>query len=181
MATEASIRLDYEDYAAIPNDGRRHEIIDGRHYVNPAPASYHQIVLMNLLIPLAEHVRTHRAGRVLPSPIDVVLSAHDIVQPDIVFVRAANAKIIEPKNIKGAPDLVVEILSDSNRRYDVRTKYELYERGGVSEYWIVDPDELGVRVFRRDGEKFMLVEAADPITTPLLPGFALPFADIFAM
>ncbi len=181
MATETSIRLDYEDYAAIPDDGRRHEIIDGRHYVNPAPASYHQIVLTNLLVALVVHVTKHRLGRVLPSPIDVLLSGHDIVQPDIVFVRAAKAKIIEPKNIKGAPDLVVEILSDSNRRYDVRTKYELYERGGVTEYWIVDPDELGVRVFRRDGAKFALVPAADPITTPLLPSFALPLADIFAM
>src|SRR5690242_19974841 len=182
MALETSIRLDYEDYASIPYDGRRHEIIDGAHYVNPAPSSYHQIVLTNLVFALEQHVRAHRAGRVLPSPIDVVLSNHDIVQPDIIFVQANRIGIIERKNVQGAPDLMIEILSESNRRYDVRTKYELYERAGVGEYWIADPDELGMRVFRRDATgKFALAETGDPITTPLLPGFALQLADILSM
>jgi len=179
MAPQTSIRLNYEDYAAIPADGRRHEIIDGEHYVNPAPTTYHQIILANVLFALEQHVRAHRAGRVLPSPIEVVLAEHDIVQPDIVFVRSAQAHIIEHRNIQGPPDLVVEVLSESNRRYDVRTKYGLYERAGVGEYWIIDPDELAVRVFRREGEKFQAVEADDAITTPLLPGFTLPLSAIF--
>ena len=134
MATETSIRLDYEDYASIPYDGRRHEIIDGAHYVNPAPSSYHQIVLMNLLLTLGPYVEEHQLGRLLPSPIDVVFGDHDIVQPDIIFVQADRLHIIEAKNVQGAPDLMIEILSDSNRRYDVRTKYELYERNGIGEY-----------------------------------------------
>ena len=181
MAPQTSIKLTYEDYAAIPDDGRRHEIIDGEHYVNPAPSPYHQIILSNVEFALQKHVRAHHLGRVLPAAVDVVLAGHDIVQPDIVFVRAAQAHIFEPKNIQGAPDLVVEVLSESNRRYDVRTKYELYERAGVAEYWIVDPDELGVRVFRREGDRFVPVEVGDTITTPLLPGFVLPLSDIFAM
>ncbi|HVG24076.1 MAG TPA: Uma2 family endonuclease [Thermoanaerobaculia bacterium] len=98
-----------------------------------------------------------------------------------MFVRAANIHIIEAKNIQGPPDLVIEILSESNRRYDVRTKFGLYERAGVSEYWTVDPDELGVRVFRRSRERFESVEVADAITTPLLPALTLPLRDIFAM
>ncbi|HUR79411.1 MAG TPA: Uma2 family endonuclease [Thermoanaerobaculia bacterium] len=180
MATETSIRLDYEDYAAIPNDGRRHEIIDGAHYENPAPTGYHQIILSNVEFALQLHVRTHHAGRVLPSPVDVILSGHDIVQPDIIFLRSGRTHLLQ-KNLKGAPDLVVEVLSEGNRRHDVRTKYGLYERAGVPEYWIIDPDELAIRVFRLDGDKFALVDVGDTITTPLLPGFALPLSDIFAM
>jgi Uma2 family endonuclease len=179
-ATQTSIKLTYEDYAAIPDDGRRHEIIDGEHYVNPAPTGYHQIILSNVEFPLQQHVRTHRAGIVLHSPIDVILSGHDIVQPDIIFLREGRQHLIG-KRVEGAPDLVVEVLSESNRRYDVRTKYEMYQRAGVPEYWIVDPDELGVRVFRREGDRFTLVEFGDPITTPLLPGFVLPLSAIFQM
>jgi Uma2 family endonuclease len=180
MALGTSIKLDYEDYAAIPDDGRRHEIIDGAHYVNPAPTGYHQIILGNVLFALEKHVRSHHAGKVVTSPVDVALTDHDIVQPDIVFLRAGRTHLIG-KVVKGVPDLAVEILSESNRRYDVRTKYELYERAGVSEYWIVDPDELGVRVFRREGNRFAPVDVGDTITTPLLPGFTLPLSDIFAM
>jgi Uma2 family endonuclease len=181
MAPQTSTKLTYEDYAAIPDDGRRHEILDGEHYVNPAPSSYHQIVLTNLLVPLVLYAEEHQLGRVLPSPIGVVLADHDIVQPDIVFIRAERAHIVEHKYIVGAPDLAVEILSDSNRRYDVRIKYDRYQRGGVREYWIVDPDELGIRVFRRAGDKFQPAEVGDTITTPLLPGFALPLSRIFRM
>ena len=181
MAPQTSIKLTWEDYAAIPDDGRRHEIIDGEHYVNPAPIVYHQKVLMNLLLALGPHVRANALGQILPSPIDVILSEHDIIQPDIVFVQAARAQIVEYKNIQGPPDLVIEVLSESNRRYDVRTKYELYERTGVGEYWIIDPDELAVRVFRRDGGKFARVDVTDAITTPLLPGFTLPLSVIFEM
>ena len=180
MAPQTSIKLTWEDYAAIPDDGRRHEIIDGEHYVNPAPVAFHQIVVSNIEFALQQYVRAQHAGRVLSSPINVVLSEHDIVQPDLLFVQAARVPIIQ-RNIQGPPDLVIEVLSESNRRYDVRTKYELYERTGVGEYWIIDPDELAVRVFRRDGGKFARVEVTDAITTPLLPGFTLPLAVIFEM
>jgi Uma2 family endonuclease len=180
MAPQTSIKLTYEDYAAIPDDGRRHEIIDGEHYVNPAPNTYHQIVLANLVVALVPYVRDRQLGRVLPSPIDVVLTGHDVIQPDLIFVRAAQEHIIQ-KRVEGTPDLVVEILSESNRRYDIRIKYDRYERGGVSEYWIVDPDELAVRVFRRAGARFAPVDVGDTITTPLLPGFELPLSVIFAM
>jgi Uma2 family endonuclease len=181
MAPQTSIKLTYEDYAAIPDDGRRHEIIDGEHYVNPAPNVLHQIILSNIELALQQFVRAHRAGRVLPPALDVVLNVHDIVQPDLVFIGKSRAQIIKEKNIQGAPDLVVEILSDSNRRYDKRVKYDIYERGGVAEYWIVDPGEYTVNVYRRVGDKFTAVEIGNAITTPLLPGFTLPLTTIFEM
>lgn len=181
MAPQTSIKLTYEDYAAIPDDGRRHEIIDGEHYVNPAPNIPHQIVLFNVSRALHAFARKHHLGRVLPAAVDVVLNEHDVVQPDVVFISSARAHIVTRTNIQGAPDLVVEILSESNHRYDERVKFDMYERGGVSEYWIVDPDEYTVKVFRRIGSRLSLVDTADTITTPLLPGFELPLTVIFEM
>ena len=181
MAPQTSIKLNYEDYATIPDDGRRHEIIDGEHYVNPAPNLSHQTILARIAVALFQHVETHRLGHVWFAPVDVCLTDHDIVQPDAIFISNAGATIIGDKNIQGAPDLVIEVLSESNRRYDVRIKYELYERAGVREYWIVDPDELAVRVFRREGGTFQRIEIGDAITTPLLPGLTLPLSAIFEM
>ena len=181
MAPQTSIKLTYEDYAAIPDDGRRHEIIDGEHYVNPAPNPYHQIILARVVFALFQHVESHQLGFVLFAPVDVLLAEHEIVQPDAIFISNAHADLVGEKRIQGAPDLIVEVLSDSNRRYDVRIKFELYERAGVSEYWIVDPDEMGVRVFRRQAGRFEAVDAGDTITTPLLPGFGLPLSAIFRM
>ena len=135
-------------------------------------------LLVNLLA-LFQHVETNRLGHVWFAPVDVCLTDHDIVQPDAIFISNAGTAIIGEKDIQGAPDLVIEVLSGSNRRYDVRIKYELYERAGVSEYWIVDPDERAVRVFRREGEQFQPVDAGDAITTPLLPNFSLPLSAIF--
>ena len=164
MAPQTSTKLTYEDYASIPADGRRHEIIDGEHYVNPAPTGYHQLTLGNVLFALEQHVRSHHTGRVVTSPVDVALSEHDIVQPDILFMRAGRTHLIG-KIVKGAPDLVVEILSDSNRRHDVRTKYALYERAGVSEYWIVDPMLGTVEMFLNvDGEFADVVRSARLVT-----------------
>lgn len=181
MAPQTSIKLTYEDYAAIPDDGRRHEIIDGEHYVNPAPSPYHQIILARVSFPLFQHVENHQLGLVLFAPVDVLLGEHGIVQPDAMFISTAHAELVGEKKIHGAPDLIVEILSESNRRYDVRIKYEQYERAGVSEYWIVDPDEMEVRVFRRVSGKFERIDVGDAITTPLLPGFTLPLSAIFRM
>lgn len=179
MAPQTSIKLTYEDYAAIPDDGRRHEILDGEHYVNPAPNIRHQIISIRLSTALHGFVQTHRLGYVFAAPTDVVLSEHDVVVPDVVFVSNARADLLTEANIQGPPDLVVEILSSSTRRYDTRLKFDMYERAGVGEYWIVDPDEDVVTVFRREGERFRRVDPGDTITTPLLPGFALPLSAIF--
>lgn len=178
MAPETSIKLTYEDYLAIPDDGRRHEIIDGEYYVNPAPNIKHQVVVMNLTERLSPHVRNYGLGRALSAPCDVLLGEHGIMQPDVLFVAAARISIITPDYVQGAPDLVVEVLS-SNRDYDERVKYQIYELAGVVEYWIIDPVVESAKVFRRSGNKFAPVRVSDVITTPLLPGFQLRIADLF--
>ena len=184
MTVQTSTKWTYEDYALLPEDGRRHEIVDGEHYVNPAPNTKHQRVVLRLAIELSSFVRAHRLGEVFISPIDVVLSDNDIVQPDVVFVSKDRKSLLTAANIQGGPDLVVEVLSESNRRYDEIIKRKRYETFGVAEYWIVDPELEIVKIHRRATGAFERVaeidcETGGAITTPLLPGFSLDVRDVF--
>jgi Uma2 family endonuclease len=184
MALGTTTKLTYEDYLHIPEDGRRHEIIDGEHFVNPAPNTKHQQILASLGTALYVFVRERKVGKVFFAPYDTVFSNIDVVQPDILFVSSARLDLINAANLKGAPDLAVEILSE-NRRYDEIIKKKLYERHGVLEYWIADPDLDSVKIYRRSGEGFapaeiLSVETGGTLTTPLLPGFSVPIEDVFA-
>jgi Uma2 family endonuclease len=142
MSTKSA--LTYADYAAIPADGLRHEIIDGEHIVNPAPNLYHQHVSRHLQFQLLMEIELKGHGVVINAPVDLQLSQHDIVQPDLVFVSIARSKIMTPAKIKGIPDLVVEILSPTNSKHDTFVKRMLYQRSGIPEYWIVDPEDQTV-------------------------------------
>jgi len=181
---DLSRKLTYEDYVLIPEDGKRHEIIDGEHYVSPAPFVPHQELLVELTLRLGGFVKAHRLGRFLIAPTDVLLSTYDIVQPDLFFISNERAAIAREKNVQGAPDLVIEILSKGTRRLDERIKLEAYERCGVREYWIFDRFRRGVQSWERSGESlrpkpFVSAAAGDVLTSPLLPGFELPLAEIF--
>jgi Uma2 family endonuclease len=119
------------------------------------------------------------------APVDVVLSRFDVVEPDLLYMsKERKAQIANDANVQGPPELVVEVGSPSTRRRDETLKRALYERAGVSEYWVVDPELDVVRVYRRDGERFarpieLSLEAGDVLTTPLLPGLELPLSEIF--
>ncbi len=175
-------KLTYEDYVLFPEDGQRHEIIDGEHYVSPAPTPKHQRVSMRLSIRVGGFVEQRRLGEVFASPIDVLLSRHDVLQPDLLFISHERATILKDKNIQGAPDLVVEILSESTRKLDERLKLARYELLGVREYWIVDPLADRIHVFRPEGESFRKaaeLSGGDVLTTPLLPGLEIPLQYLF--
>jgi Uma2 family endonuclease len=180
----SSLKLTYEDYALFPEDGRRHELVDGEHCVSPAPTLRHQTIVANLLFALRLYLRSRPAGQVFTAPADVVLSVNDTVQPDLLFISNARAAILGDKNVQGAPDLVVEIVSDTTRRMDEITKRKLYERFGVTEYWVVDPALETVKIYRRGGDLFQVpaeltLESRPTLTTPLLPGLGIPLAEIF--
>lgn len=181
----ASVKLTYDDYVHIPQDGRRHEILDGEHYVTPAPGTGHQSAVGNLYFALAGHLRGRDAGRVLLSPYDVLLSDTDVVQPDLVYVSRDRLEHLTDKNLQGAPDLAVEVLSESTRRVDEIVKRRLYERFGVREYWVVDPVVETVKVYRPDAEGAyrreteLSLEAEDVLASPLLPGLEIPLGQIF--
>lgn len=185
MATAVpSLKLTYEDYLGFPDDGRRHEILDGEHAVTPAPAPRHQFVLSNLFRLLAGFVHERRLGRVLTAPLDVLLSPVDVVQPDLVFLSGESLVHVTESHVACAPGLVVEVLSETSRRRDEVTKRHLYERHGVEEYWIVDPELATVKVYRRAGGGFapaavLEAEAGDVLTSALFPSLELRVADLF--
>ena len=180
MAPATSTRLTYEDYLLLPDDGKRHEIIDGEHYVTPSPAKKHQIVAGNLHALIWDYTRRVRTGTVFVAPYDVILSDEDILQPDILFITAERSAIATERGVRGAPDLVIEVLSDGTRKVDQTLKLERYDHFGVQEYWMVDPKGETVAVYRRATAGLELMATADPLTSPLLPGFALSLRDIFA-
>ena len=132
-------RWTYADYAALPDDGNRYEIIAGVLYMTPAPGTGHQSISARVVTFLVTHVEFAGLGRVFAAPVDVELAPDTVVQPDIVVVLSANLHRITPSRIIGAPDLVVEILSPGTAGYDRREKQDAYARSGVGEYWIVDP------------------------------------------
>jgi Uma2 family endonuclease len=144
---EPTTKLTYDDYVLFPNDGKRHEIIQGRHHMNPAPSPQHQTVSRRIQFQLYEQVELKGLGQVFNAPIDLQLSETDVVQPDIVVVLTQN-NIITTTKLKGVPNLVIEILSPSNREYDRDLKRRLYEQHAVPEYWIVDPENQAVQQLR---------------------------------
>ena len=170
----------YDDLVLLGDDGRHHEIIDGEHYVNPTPHIRHQTIVGNLHLVIANWLETHPIGRVWFGPVDVIFSDFDVVEPDLVYVSNDRAKVVRPENIKGAPDLVVEVLSYSNRRKDEITKRKLYETRGVTEYWVVDPEIDVIKIYRGGMRVAELsLENKDALTTPLLPGLEIGLAEVF--
>jgi Uma2 family endonuclease len=133
-------RWTYADYCRIPPDRLRHEILDGRHFVTPAPSTNHQAASLRLGARLLLLIEEAGLGRVFAAPFDVHLGRGTVVQPDLVVVVHRNNAIIGDKKVSGVPDLLVEILSPSTKGRDRTKKFARYERAGVREYWIVDPD-----------------------------------------
>ena len=185
MLTQVSpAKFTYEDFLLFPDDGKRHELLDGDHVMSPSPRTNHQVIVLNLSCAIGPLVRKKSMGWLFVSPLDVVLSDLDVIEPDLVYVSAARASIITDDNIQGAPDLVVEILSASSRKTDEIIKRKLYERHGISEYWIVDPERSTVKVYRLVSGRYVRVaelshEAGDCLTSDQFHGLSLPLADIF--
>lgn len=128
------VKLTYEDFVLFPDDGKRHELIDGEHYVTPSPNIKHQAISVNLAGMIWSYLQERPIGRVFAAPLDVVFSDFDVVEPDLLYLsKARAAEVLTSKHAKGAPDLVVEIGSKGTRKRDETIKRRLYERFGVSE------------------------------------------------
>nr|NIR48553.1 Uma2 family endonuclease [candidate division KSB1 bacterium]NIR69031.1 Uma2 family endonuclease [candidate division KSB1 bacterium]NIS24097.1 Uma2 family endonuclease [candidate division KSB1 bacterium]NIT71016.1 Uma2 family endonuclease [candidate division KSB1 bacterium]NIU24716.1 Uma2 family endonuclease [candidate division KSB1 bacterium] len=136
----------YQDYLDLPEDGERYEVINGELVMVPAPDTNHQDVSGKIEFELRKFNEKIHAGKIFDAPIDVVLSEENIHQPDILFIANENSQIITDKNISGAPDLIIEILSPSTAYYDLVEKKDNYEKFGVKEYWIVDPKKRRVEL-----------------------------------
>jgi Uma2 family endonuclease len=181
----ASLKLTYDDFLLFPDDGKRHELIDGEHYVTPSPNTRHQEISGRLYLLIGKWLEQHPIGRLFYAPFDVVFTRFDVVEPDLLYMSNERAdEILTTQHVTGAPEIVMEIGSPGTRKRDETIKRRLYERSGVQEYWVIDPDLDVIRVYRRSGDVFerpveLSSEAADTLRTTLLPGLELPLAAIF--
>jgi Uma2 family endonuclease len=178
----ANVVLTYDDYAALPEDGRRYELYEGELVMTPSPRPRHQSVIGNLHLVFAEHVRAQGLGEVYLSPIDVILSHVTVLQPDLVYVDRARLEIVTDRAIEGAPTLVVEVLSPSTDARDRGVKPALYARYGVPFYWIVEPTGRTVQALQLSHGAYAVVGTLDATTPAVLPplhGLALDPAAIW--
>ena len=181
----SGVKLTYDDFVLFPDDGKRHELIDGEHYVTPSPNIRHQRISGNLHLMIGTWLEEHPIGQLFYAPLDVVLSNVDVVEPDLLYMSNERAaQVMTSLHVKGVPELVIEIGSPGTRKRDETIKRRLYERFGVTEYWVVDPDLDLIRIYRRTGEHFdraveLSRERGDVLATPLLQGLELTLQRIF--
>jgi Uma2 family endonuclease len=141
------IVLTYDDYAALPDDGKRYELHAGELVVTPAPGARHQDVLLNLAVILAPHVRTIGRGKLMVAPFDCIIEHITVVQPDILYLDEQRVRLISERALEGAPTLAIEILSPFSGHIDRRRKMALYAAHDVTWYWIVDPPARTIEVY----------------------------------
>jgi len=183
MATEPErVILTYEDLIELPNDRNRYELFEGELQVTAAPNVSHQTAVTNLTTILVNHVRAGRLGWVFTAPCDVLLSNVSVVEPDLLFVARERRAILVPQHVRGAPDLVVEVLSPSTAQTDRHTKRQLYARYGVANYWHLDPDRwefvaeaLEAGIYRQ----VAVGRESQTIIAPPFPDLEIPLAQVW--
>lgn len=161
----------YADYAALPSDGRRWELIDGDYEVNPAPSPRHQTVSRRLQFELMKALEETGVALVFNAPLDLVLSDNDVVQPDLVVLSSGREHLVTERGIEGPPEIVVEIISPSSRLLDRRVKKGLYARFAVPEYWLVDPIGGHIELYRLGEADYTLEQRFDRASTLETPSF----------
>jgi len=169
------------DFEKLP-EGPPCQLIDGELLMTPSPSYEHQNLVLEIATSLREFVRTRNLGSVVTAPMDVYLTESYVYQPDIMFISSERQHIIHEK-IKGAPDIIVEVLSPSNASYDLGHKKEVYGQSGVKEYWIVDPVEKSIEVCLNREHEFALREKTQNegvVRSSILTGFSLQIGELFS-
>jgi len=171
----------YEDYVKLP-EGAPYQLIGGELIMTPAPTPYHQRISRKIEFLLIEYVEKNELGEVFDAPIDVYFEETETYQPDIIFISKERLNIISETKIKGAPDLIIEILSPATAYYDLGRKYEVYEKNGVKEYWIVHPERKSIEIYQNQEGQFKLIQIAkekDTVNSSLFKDFELNLEKIF--
>ncbi len=174
--------LTYDDYLRMP-EGLRYELLEGELLMTPSPNTLHQTASKRLGRLFMEQLEDTGLGKVFIAPFDVVLSEHNVAQPDILFISKDRLGIIGELNVQGAPDLVVEILSESTSSRDRVTKRRVYSQYGVREYWIVDANAKTIEVAARKEANLTpagVYHAGETILSPSYPGLAIDVTPLFA-
>ncbi len=178
------IKHSVRDYMNLPeSEEKRYELVEGELLIVPSPTPSHQSIVLELSKSLDEFVGMHDLGKILIAPLDVVLSDEDVLQPDVLFVSQNRLGIITDRNVQGAPDLVVEVLSPGTAGRDRTLKRARYLRFGVREYWIVDPQSRTIEVLQAGQSDFETVRVfpeSTVATSPLLEGIEVDVARVFA-
>ena len=172
MATR--VILTYADLVALPADGKRYELHEGEIYVTASPRPRHQLVVGNLYLIIAEHVRRRGLGEVFVSPIDVILTDVNVLVPDLVYLDASRLERISGRGIEGAPTLAIEVLSPSTAATDRGIKRQLAAKYGVPHYWIVDADTRVIATYYLVGTSYEAGPRLDSDVPVALP----PFTDL---
>jgi Uma2 family endonuclease len=170
------------DYWALPETNRIIELARGTLVVPAMPTTEHQDIVGNIYVALRTHVRAHKAGRVSLAPLPVRLREGIIREPDVLVMLNEHLDRITSQ-YWGSPDLVVEVLSPATQATDRGEKMQEYAQAGVAEYWIVEPEARSVAVHRLSGATYATATRYTndtQIESAVLPGFALPVADIFS-
>jgi Uma2 family endonuclease len=177
-----------DEFLTIPDDGYNYELIDGVVIMSPSPSPKHQAITSEILAQIHWYLRTHRLGRVF-AELDVHLgtgpTGGDLVyKPEVIFIRSERRPEMLDK-IAGAPELVVEVISRGSRRLDSQTKKADYERFGVQEYWLADPERKRITFYRLIEGRFEEVSpAGTAFTSRAVPGFVLdltPIHELFGL
>ena len=172
----------YDDYAALPDDGRRYEIVNGVLYMSPSPSWSHQEIVGEIFSHLRTYLRTTGSGGAFMAPIDVELAPNVVFQPDVVVLLKANRKKLKERHIVGAPDLAVEIVSPSSETHDRHKKIDAYARAGVPEYWIVDPDARTVEVLAWEKGEYQsqgVYREKATLPSQIVPGLSVQVEQFF--
>ena len=179
METQAP--LVYEDLESFPDDNLRREILGGELYMTPSPTRRHQGVVLAIAIALSTHAR-RKGGHVYVAPLDTVLSAQNVVEPDVIFIAPDRQDTLGDKAVIGIPSLIVEVISPGTKGVDRGRKRDIYARFGVPEYWIVDPDANTIECCSRPaGDRYEeIVTFESDMPTATLPDLTLTFDKIFS-
>ena len=168
--------------AELPESNQPTELWDGELILPPSPSFDHQETSDHFHDQLKAWVRAHRLGKTAVAPIDMVLSPHRATQPDVLFISNERLGIIQDR-VRGAADLVVEVISPESRRRDRIDKRDLYEQHGVREYWLIDPEAQTVEVLFRERGQLRLVgrwQRGERAKSRLLEGFTVRVEELFA-
>lgn len=183
--THTTVGWTLDEWLSFPSDGWKYEIIDGVLHMSPAPTLAHQDASAELVMLMRLHARQNDLGVVLAAPCDVRLPGQSVpVEPDILFVPKSRQDILGTKAVEGAPDLVVEILSPSSGTYDRRTKFDLYQKSGVSEYWLVDYRAQTVTIYHLAQDVYVQsghYTGDDVAASTVLTGFTVAIASLFTL
>jgi Uma2 family endonuclease len=181
QAVLAKKKYTYEDYLKTP-ENERYELIGGELVMTPPPKTDHQSVSAELQFRIMKFVKENGLGRVFDAPYDVYLDEETVLQPDLLFISKDRQNIIGEDNVKGAPDLVIEILSESTAYRDTIQKKILYAKFGVKEYWIVAPKEAVIELYTLKDREYALAgtfRKDKTIESRVLAGLKIDLQDIF--